>query len=131
MARPRYQLAALDCPDALALARFYAELTGLEVEPLGDFPEEDVTWIELVNGGQPTIAFQQVEGFRPPTWPTGPVPQQAHLDFLVDDLDEGEVHALAVGARKAEVQPGESFRVFYDPVGHPFCLVRSPATTSN
>jgi hypothetical protein len=30
---------------------------------------------------------------------------------------------LTIGARKAEVQPGETFRVFLDPVGHPFCLV--------
>ena len=32
---------------------------------------------------------------------------------------------LDVGARKAETQPGESFRVFLDPAGHPFCLVRA------
>ncbi|MEK6439682.1 VOC family protein [Pseudonocardia sp. T1-2H] len=30
---------------------------------------------------------------------------------------------LTIGARKAEVQPGETFQVFLDPVGHPFCLV--------
>jgi hypothetical protein len=48
-----------------------------------------------------------------------------HLDFVVDDLDEGERHALIVGARKADYQPGESFRVFIDPVGHPFCLILS------
>ena len=33
-----FTIPALDCPDALALARFYADLTGLEVEPLGDSP---------------------------------------------------------------------------------------------
>jgi len=31
---------------------------------------------------------------------------------------------LAAGATKAETQPGESFRVYLDPAGHPFCLVR-------
>jgi hypothetical protein len=30
-----------------------------------------------------------------------------------------------VGARKATEQPGETFRVFIDPAGHPFCLVRA------
>ncbi|MGH3441291.1 MAG: VOC family protein [Nitriliruptorales bacterium] len=49
--------------------------------------------------------------------------QQAHLDFDVDDLDAGEEQVLALGARKADVQPGKSFRVFLDPAGRPFCLV--------
>jgi hypothetical protein len=30
---------------------------------------------------------------------------------------------LALGAKKAEFQPGTTFRVFLDPAGHPFCLV--------
>jgi hypothetical protein len=47
------------------------------------------------------------------------------LDFLVPDLDEGEQHALAAGATKHEYQPGTTFRVYLDPVGHPFCLVLS------
>ena len=42
---PRLQLFALDCPDPLALADFYSRVTGLEVEPLLDFPPEKVTWI--------------------------------------------------------------------------------------
>jgi hypothetical protein len=29
---------------------------------------------------------------------------------------------LALGARKADHQPGQTFRVFLDPEGHPFCL---------
>ncbi len=129
---PRLQLFALDCPDPVALAVFYSRVTGLEVEPLGDFTPEEVTWIELLNGSGPTLAFQKIEGFVAPTWPEGPVPQQAHLDFVVPDLDEGESHVLSVGATKDAHQPGETFRVYRDPVGHPFCLVRAPhqATTS-
>ena len=121
----RIQQFALDCPDPLALAAFYSAVTGLEVEPLGDFPPEQVTWIELLNGELPTLAFQKIDGFVAPTWPEGPRPQQAHVDFVVDDLDAGEEHVLAMGATKAEHQPGESFRVYLDPVGHPFCLVRA------
>jgi hypothetical protein len=124
-ALPRYQLAALDCPDPLALAAFYSRLTGLEVEPLGDMQPDDVEWIELLNGDHPTITFQKIPNYVAPTWPTGPVPQQLHLDFNVPDLDEGENHALAVGATKHDFQPGTTFRVFLDPVGHPFCLVLS------
>jgi hypothetical protein len=51
------------------------------------------------------------------------VPQQLHLDFDVDDLDASEAVALSLGASKPDFQPGETFRVFLDPVGHPFCLV--------
>jgi hypothetical protein len=28
-----------------------------------------------------------------------------------------------MGARKHDVQPGTDFRVYLDPVDHPFCLV--------
>lgn len=120
---PHFQLTALDCPDPIALAHFYSALTGLEVEPLGDFKPEEVDWIELLNGQAPTLAFQKVPGFVAPTWPEGAVPQQAHLDFTIDDLDRGEAHVLAIGATKASFQPGTTFRVYLDPVGHPFCLV--------
>lgn len=125
--KPRYALVAFDCPDPLALAAFYSELTGYEVEPLGGFPPEKVTWIELLNDGHPTIAFQKVANCVAPTWPDGDVPQQLHLDFDVESLDEGEAFVLSLGAIKTSVQPGTSFRVFLDPVGHPFCLVeRTP-----
>lgn len=123
MSQPRLQLTALDCPDPLRLADFYSRLTGLEVEPLGDFAPEKVTWIELMNGGQPTLGFQKVDAYVAPTWPEGEVPQQLHLDFTTDDLDRDEAFVLSLGATKVEFQPGDTFRVFLDPVGHPFCLV--------
>ncbi|NUR94484.1 MAG: VOC family protein, partial [Kribbellaceae bacterium] len=53
---------------------------------------------------------------------TQEVPQQLHLDVMVRDLDEAEREVLAIGATKAEYQPGTTFRVFLDPAGHPFCL---------
>ncbi|MGB8178900.1 MAG: VOC family protein [Acidimicrobiales bacterium] len=116
-------LTALDCPDPIALANFYASLLELEVEPLNDFPLEDVTWLEVQKDGVTVLGFQKVDNYVAPTWPEGPVPQQLHLDFHSTDLDKDEAHALAVGARKTDFQPGETFRVFLDPVGHPFCLV--------
>ena len=121
-----YSLVALDCPDPLALADFYSRLTGLPVEPLGDVAPEDVTWIELLNESGPTIAFQKIAAYVAPTWPEGPVPQQLHLDFNVESLDEGEELVLSLGATKDAYQPGDTFRVYRDPVGHPFCLVWWP-----
>ena len=108
---------ALDCPDPLALARFYSELSGW---PLHD--RSDDTWVQLDTGREWTLAFQRVDGYRAPAWPHQDVPQQFHLDFDVADLDEGERQVLAIGATKADHQPGTTFRVFLDPAGHPFCL---------
>jgi catechol 2,3-dioxygenase-like lactoylglutathione lyase family enzyme len=114
-----FSIAALDCPDPLALARFYSALTGLPVDD-----DADDEWAQLARANDgPTLAFQGVADHRPPQWPGSEHPQQLHLDFEVADLDAGEQAALAIGARKAEHQPGETFRVFLDPAGHPFCLV--------
>lgn len=116
---------AIDCPDPYALASFYSKLTGLPIEPLGPFTPETVTWLELVADQRPTLAFQRVDHVVPVTWPEGDHPQRTHLDFHVDDLDEGEAWAVSLGATRASVQPGENWRVFLDPIGHPFCLVAS------
>jgi predicted enzyme related to lactoylglutathione lyase len=108
---------ALDCPDPLALAGFYSQLSGW---PLNG--NSDETWAQLDTGGQWTLAFQRVDGYQAPQWPGQDVPQQFHLDFDVADLDDGERQVVALGATKAEHQPGTTFRVFLDPAGHPFCL---------
>lgn len=114
----RFQLVALDCPDLDAMTAFYSAITGWAVD------HRDDDWVELAADGGPTIAFQLAPDHQPPVWPSAERPQQAHIDFEVDDLDEGEARVLAIGARKAQTQPSpDSFRVFLDPAGHPFCLV--------
>ena len=118
----KFSVVCLDCPDPLALARFYSDITGWPISDeanLGSNPE----WVELAAPSGPLIACQRAEGHEPPVWPSDDKPQQAHLDFDVPDLDVGERAILALGARKAETQPGTSFRVYLDPAGHPFCLV--------
>jgi predicted enzyme related to lactoylglutathione lyase len=120
MAIGRFSVIALDCPDPQALGRFYGAITGWGLSE-GD---PDGEWAELVSNGGPTIAFQRAEDYRPPVWPSSDHPQQAHIDFDVADLDVAEEAVLELGARKAEFQPGTTFRVFLDPAGHPFCLVR-------
>lgn len=123
MQKPRLHLVAIDCPDPFALATFYAELTGTPVETWPGYDPADMDGIDLVHSGEPTLSFQRVSDYQPPTWPDGDRPQQFHLDFIVDDLDEAEAYALSIGATKAAHQPGTTFRVFLDPVGHPFCLI--------
>ena len=113
----RLDVVALDCREPRRLAEFYAALTGWTVtKDLGD-------WIEIHGEGAVGVAFQLVEDHEAPVWPGSEHPQQAHLDFDVDDLDVMEARVLELGARKAEYQPDPSFRVFLDPAGHPFCLV--------
>lgn len=110
-------LTAIDCPDPAALAGFYAEVLGWSV-----LPDSDDEWVTIGPDGTEGLAFQRVADYSAPEWPGQEHPQQMHLDLTVADLDEGEAAVLALGARKHEVQPGRTFRVFTDPVGHPFCL---------
>jgi hypothetical protein len=123
MSIANYSVTAIDCPDPIALATFYSKLSGFEMEPLGDFDPEKVTWYSLLREGEPVISFQRVPNYIAATWPEGPVPQQMHLDFDVKDLDKAEIEVLALGATKTEFQSANNFRVYLDPIGHPFCLV--------
>lgn len=121
MTLAKFSLVALDCPNPLELAEFYQRIVGGSIKKDADDPE----WVRLEIGDSGDIGFQQVLDYQPPDWPDGS-PQQAHLDFDVTDLDEGEARIVAVGARKADTQPEpNSWRVFLDPAGHPFCLVKT------
>jgi hypothetical protein len=115
MAIARFPSIVLDCPDAAALATFYAQLLDWKAE-ISD------RWADVRADYGQCLSFQQVADYTPPLWPGQEVPQQMHLDVVVDDLDVAEAAVLALGAVKHEHQPGKTFRVFLDPVGHPFCL---------
>ena len=119
MSLARMRSVVLDCPDPRALAEFYRGVLGGEVDADVD------DWVVLTVDGL-RLAFQLSEEFAAPTWPSGERPQQFHLDMTVSDVDAVESQVLAIGATKHAVQPGEaaddSFRVYLDPAGHPFCL---------
>ena len=115
MAIARFPTFVLDCPDPSALATFYGAMLGWKTDISPD-------WAEIRGEAGECISFQQVEGYNRPRWPTQEVPQQFHLDVIVDDLDAGEAAVLDLGATKHAHQPGTTFRVFLDPAGHPFCL---------
>jgi catechol 2,3-dioxygenase-like lactoylglutathione lyase family enzyme len=107
----------LDCPDPAKLAAFYADILGWPIT----YADED--WVVVKDSEtKMAICFQAVPNHRPPTWPEGPIPQQFHLDFTVDEFDATEKRVLAAGATKADFQPGDDFLVYFDPDGHPFCL---------
>jgi predicted enzyme related to lactoylglutathione lyase len=111
----------LDCPDPLALAEFYAAVLGWPDAPVASYQGR---WVDLHNpAGGMTLEFQQVTEYRRPTWPDPAVPQQFHLDIKVADLDAEQDRVLALGATILDVSDDHpSFRVYADPVGHPFCL---------
>ncbi|MFD5034287.1 VOC family protein [Streptomyces sp. NPDC058220] len=107
----------LDCPDPVALAGFYAQVLGGEVEDDGD------GWVELTGAPGTTLAFQVAPGFVPPSWPAPEGSQQFHLDLRVEDLDTAEKQVLALGATTLDTaDASRTWRVYADPAGHPFCL---------
>ncbi|MBM9504228.1 VOC family protein [Actinacidiphila acididurans] len=111
--------------DPEALAAFYQRATGFELHP-----KSDGDFAGLTREDGLFIGFQRVDDYRAPQWPGQTTPQQVHLDFTVDDLDEAEALVLELGAVKPEDQSGgDRWRVFTDPAGHPFCLTRSRAVT--
>ena len=118
MALARLGQICLDCEDPAGLAAFWAALLGGEVAPIND----DV--VVVANRGTP-IAALRVPGYQPPTWPSGAIPKQIHLDLAVGvgELDATEAEAIRLGARRADEQPHpRRWRVMLDPAGHPFCL---------
>jgi catechol 2,3-dioxygenase-like lactoylglutathione lyase family enzyme len=115
MAIARYPSIVLDCPDPAVLADFYGSILDWKVDASDG-------WADIRADYGQCISFQQVADYRAPVWPAQDVPQQMHIDVIVDDLDAGEKAVVELGATRHEHQPGETFRVFLDPAGHPFCL---------
>lgn len=82
-------------------------------------------WSALVDG---PLGFG--EGLaRPPRWPDPEFPQQLHLDVSVAELDHAEAAVRELGATR--LRDSGAFRVFADPVGHPFCLYGDPAVEAD
>ena len=118
MAIARFPSIVLDCPDPAVSAAFYGAMLDWKSEVKAD-------WVDIRADYGQCISFQTVEAYTAPTWPGQEVPQQMHLDVVVDDLDAAEAEVIALGATKDEYQPGTTFRVILDPAGHPFCLCLS------
>ena len=112
----------IDCPDTIELAEFYSGVTRVPVKE-----DSNEQWAGLQLGGI-ELAFARVEDYRAPRWPDHEHPKQFHLDFEVDDLEAEHRRVLDLGAtlhRDCTDPKGHGFRVYVDPVGHPFCLCRN------
>ncbi|MFD5836385.1 VOC family protein [Streptomyces collinus] len=119
------QCVVLDCPEPAELAAFYQSLLGGTVnQPDPRWALSDA-WATLHTASGVVLAFQRAADYRPPRWPDPARPQQFHLDFGVADLDRAEKQVLARGAAVLDAGTGgRGWRIYADPAGHPFCLVR-------
>lgn len=106
---------SIDCPDGSALAAFYSELLGMPVTYSG------AEGAMISAEGQLPVMFQNIERYNAPRWPDPAHPQQLHLDVAVTDIEEAERLVLKLGASRLP-GGGDDFRVYADPIGHPFCL---------
>jgi hypothetical protein len=106
----------LDCDDPSTLAAFWAELIGGEI----GFTSDDFV---AVKTDRAWLAAVRVPNYQAPSWPSGGLPKQVHLDLAADDLDKAEAEAVRLGAQSVDEQPApDRWRVLLDPAGHPFCL---------
>lgn len=109
----------IDCPDAHALAAFYARLLGWGI----GWEDEDFVILRDPAGGV-GLSFQTEPCYVAPVWPDEPGQpgKSMHLDLQVTDLEKATAQAVAAGAVMASEQFLDGVRVFLDPAGHPFCL---------
>jgi catechol 2,3-dioxygenase-like lactoylglutathione lyase family enzyme len=105
----------LDGRDPAALAAFWSELLGQPITYSSD------DWVVVAaNDASSGLAFQLAPDHQAPTWPDPAVPQQYHLDVMVEDVAAAGPRVLALGATRLV---GD---VYADPAGHPFCLIKRP-----
>jgi predicted enzyme related to lactoylglutathione lyase len=118
--RIKRQIVVFDAADLTAESSFWAGLLGGTVEA-----EDD--WHMIYVDGVPQLGIQLAPDHVPPEWPDGS-PQQMHLDLYVDDVSAADEEAIALGARLLkpadDIDAPDSFQVYADPAGHPFCLCR-------
>lgn len=118
----------LDCPEPRDLAEFYRRLLGWAYAPGHETtdPVGDEWLVLLPPAGGTRLAFQRSDAVVPP-WPGG---ARLHLDVAVPDLAAAHRRLVESGAvpltgtPAEEGRPDEPYRVYADPVGHPFCATQ-------
>ncbi|MEU1406555.1 VOC family protein [Streptomyces sp. NPDC005728] len=112
-------LVVLDCTEPEKLAQFYKELLD------GRETNASANLVEIRGADGIRLAFRRDANATPPSWPRPETSLQAHLDFLVEDLDEAERRVIGLGGRPLETRdaPGPyEERGYADPAGHSFTL---------
>ena len=108
----------VDCKNPKDLPKFYAEMLGYVVV------QSDDDWSVIGDSlDRPGIAFQRIENYLAPVWPSGEVPTQVHFDIKVENFDAALKEVDALGGKLLS-KSSESFWVCADPEGHPFCIVK-------
>jgi catechol-2,3-dioxygenase len=125
MALVKAGVVVLDCAEPEKLAVFYKEL--LEAE------ETDATAnrVEIRAADGFRLALRRDVNATPPSWPRPENSLQAHLEFVVDDLDAVERRVVGLGGRPMDAKdaPGPlEERGYADPAGHSFVLRRTAPT---
>jgi Glyoxalase-like domain len=113
-----FQVVVFDAADLAAESSFWAGVLGGTVDA-----EDD--WHMVRVDGQPRIGVQLAPNHVSPDWPDG-TPQQIHLDLWVEEPGPAHDLVMSLGAtvlKEAADEPTpDTFRVYADPAGHPFCL---------
>lgn len=114
-----HQIVVFDAADLDAESAFWAGVLDGTVDA-----EDD--WHMVMVDGRARIGVQLAPNHVPPEWPDGTQQQQIHLDLWVDDFAEAHTKVMSLGARilkpADETDEPDSFQVYADPAGHPFCL---------
>jgi catechol 2,3-dioxygenase-like lactoylglutathione lyase family enzyme len=101
----------VDCKDPEALAGWWQALIG------GEIRVDDDGDVHL-DGGPVPLLFLRVPDQRQ-------VKNRLHFDLHVEDYEAASAKALSLGASPADdIFVGERWRVFRDPEGNEFCIIR-------
>ncbi|MEU4112628.1 VOC family protein [Streptomyces sp. NPDC048208] len=115
----------LDCAEPEKLAAFYEEFLD------GEQTVASANLVQIRGADGFRIAFRRDVNATPPSWPRPENSLQAHVEFMVDDLDAAERRIVSLGGRPIEtrdaVGPHEE-RGYSDPAGHSFTVRLVPPT---
>ncbi|MFH8342592.1 VOC family protein [Streptomyces sp. AM6-12] len=125
MALVKAGVVVLDCAEPEKLSVFYKEF--LE----GERTDVSANLVEIRGADGMRLAFRRDVNATSPSWPRPENSLQAHLVFLVEDMDEAERRVVGLGGRPIATRdaagPYEE-RGYTDPAGHSFTLRLVPIT---
>jgi predicted enzyme related to lactoylglutathione lyase len=117
--RIMFQVVVFDAADLAAESSFWAGV-------LDGTVDAEERWHMVMVDGMPRVGVQLSPDHLLPDWPDGAPPQQIHLDLWVEDFESAHERVMSLGAKllkpAEDGDSADSFQVYADPAGHPFCL---------